>query len=48
MPFTDLGVAGLSDKVGLNAVVQVALIAFKGTQVVIFSVNDELTGFLGC
>ncbi len=48
MPFTELGVAGLSDKVGLNAFVQVALIAFEGTQVVILSVNDELTGFFGC
>ena len=48
MPFTELGVAGFSDIVGLNAFVQIALIAFEGTQVVIFGVNDELTGFFGC
>ena len=48
MPFTELGVAGLSDKVGLNAFVQIALIAFKGTQVVILTVNDELTSFFVC
>jgi hypothetical protein len=48
MPFTEFGVAGFSDKVGLNAFVQVALIALEGTQVMIVGVNDELTGFFGC
>ncbi len=47
-PFAKFGVVGFSDKVSLNAFVQVALITFEGTQVMILGVNDELTGFFGC
>jgi hypothetical protein len=47
MAFTELGVAHLSDKIGLDGFEEVALIAFQGTQVVILGVNNELTGFFG-
>jgi len=45
MALTDLGVACLGDKVGLDGFEEVALIALEGTQVVIPGVNNELTGF---
>jgi hypothetical protein len=45
---TDLGIARLGDKVGLDGFEEVALIALEGTQVVIPGVNNELTGFFVC
>ena len=42
------GVACLSDKVRLDGFEEVALIALEGTQVMILSVNNELTGFFVC
>ena len=48
MALTDLGIARLGDKVGLDGFEEVALIALEGTQVVIPGVNNELTGFFVC
>ena len=45
MAFVEVGVARLGNKVSLDSFEQVALIAFKGTQVVVARVNNELTSF---
>jgi hypothetical protein len=48
MAFTEFGVACLGDKVGLDGFEEVALIALESTQVMILSLNNELTGFFVC
>jgi len=40
MSFAQFGITLLGDKVGLDAFEQVALIAFKRTEVVILTLND--------
>ncbi len=46
--FIEVSVNLLRDKVGLDVFEQVALIAFEGTEIVIASINNQLTGFFGC
>ncbi len=48
MAFTNLGIARLGNKVGLDGFEKVALIALESTQVMILSLNNELTGFFVC
>lgn len=48
MPLTDLGIAHIGDKIGLDGFEEVALIALEGTQVMILGVNNELTVFFVC
>ncbi|NEO11417.1 MAG: hypothetical protein F6J98_39445 [Moorea sp. SIO4G2] len=40
MPFTDVSVTVLDNKVGFDAFEQIALIAFERTQVVVSTFND--------
>jgi hypothetical protein len=45
VPLTDLGIPLLSHKIGLNALVQVALISFQRPQIVIATLDNQATGF---
>jgi len=48
MALTQVDVACLGDKISLDTFMQVSVITLEGTPVLVFGVNDELTGFLGC